>query len=510
MDQQDKLALLKQYFGYDSFRGGQEHAVDTLLAGKDLLAVMPTGAGKSICFQLPALCLPGITLVVSPLISLMSDQVMALKQMGVPAAYLNSSLSERQYALALQYAYQGRYKLIYVAPERLQTPSFLQFAQQMEISLLAVDEAHCVSQWGQDFRPSYLEIASFLSQLPHRPPVGAFTATATPQVRRDIVQQLGLRSPECIVTGFDRPGLCFSVQQPKDKLQALRRIVAQHTGESGIVYCGTRKNVEEVCQALLDDGIAATRYHAGLEPEERRRNQEEFLYDRAQVCVATNAFGMGIDKSNVRYVVHYNMPMDLESYYQEAGRAGRDGAQADCILLYSKQDVHLARFLLERKDPPEALDEEAQAQLRERDEERLKQMVFYSTTKRCLRQFLLRYFGQPAYGDCGNCGSCLRPQQPTWLDSKPAPPKTKPVALPNTRGSDGDLYLRLRTLRTSIARKEGLPPFMVFSDATLQQMARLRPRNADELLQVSGVGQKKLKQYGDAFLQEIADYLSGK
>ena len=498
-----RLAMLKQYFGYDRFLGGQEQAVDTLLAGRDLLAVMPTGAGKSICFQLPALCLPGTTLVVSPLISLMADQVMALRQAGVSAAYLNRSLTERQYALALQYARMGRYKLIYVAPERLQTPGFLSFARQADISLLAVDEAHCVSQWGQDFRPSYLEIPAFLSQLSHRPPVGAFTATATPAVREDIIRQLDLRQPERIVTGFDRPGLRFVVQRPADKMQALRQIIAARRDESGIVYCATRKAVEEVCLQLRQAGIDATRYHAGLSQEERQQNQQDFLYDRCRVCVATNAFGMGIDKSNVRYVVHYNMPLNLEGYYQEAGRAGRDGAEAECILLYAKSDVRLAQFMLDNRSFPDTLDEEAREALRQRDAGRLEQMTFYSTTHSCLRQFLLRYFGQPSGSFCGNCSSCLALQ--AARAPQPAPP-VPPAARAGTRGADGDLYQRLRALRVRIARREGLPPFLVFSDRTLQEMARLRPRSETAMLAVTGVGKHKLEQYGTEFLDEIRRY----
>jgi len=501
-----KYALLKQYFGYDSFLGGQESAVDALLAGRDLLAVMPTGAGKSLCFQLPALCLPGITLVISPLISLMADQVMALKQMGVPAAYLNSSLTERQFKLAMQYARQGRYKLIYVAPERLHTPLFLDFARHANISMIAVDEAHCVSQWGQDFRPSYLSISAFVAQLPQRPPVGAFTATATPEVQEDIIRQLALQQPERITTGFDRPKLRFIVRQPKDKLAALRDVIASHPGEAGVVYCATRKNVEEVCEALQNAGLSATRYHAGLEPQERRENQDDFLYDRRLIMVATNAFGMGIDKSNVRYVVHYNMPLDLESYYQEAGRAGRDGGEAECILLYAKKDVNLAQFLLEHSEYPEEMDEATQAALKARDQERLKQMVFYSTTPNCLRQFIMRYFGQPAGSHCGNCSNCLQPGQRDaerygYSVSHIVPPRAD-----GSRGSDGDLYLLLHALRTKIARKEGLPPFMVISEKTLHEIARLRPTNPDAFLRISGVNKKMLRQYGDLFMDEVRSY----
>ena len=402
-----KEEALKTYFGYDAFRGGQEAVIDALLSGRDVMAVMPTGAGKSVCYQVPALLLPGITIVVSPLVSLMRDQVTALVQMGVPAAYLNSSLTFRQYLLALDRAKAGRYKIIYVAPERLETEGFRSFAETADISLVAVDEAHCISQWGQDFRPSYLNIPAFVNSLPKRPPVGAFTATATPDVRGDILKLLKLKAPLSVTTGFDRENLYFEVQQPSGKRAALLELVRSRPGKCGIVYCATRKTVEEVCGFLQDEGIAATRYHAGLEAEERLKNQEDFLYDRAAVMVATNAFGMGIDKSDVRYVIHYNMPKDMESYYQEAGRAGRDGAPSSCIQLYSGQDVRTAQFLIEHSEPREELDAVTAAQLRERDRERLRQMEGYCRTRRCLRQYILQYFGESAPDYCGTCYNCL-------------------------------------------------------------------------------------------------------
>ena len=402
-----KEEALKTYFGYDAFRGGQEAVIDALLSGRDVMAVMPTGAGTSVCYQVPALLLPGITIVVSPLVSLMRDQVTALVQMGVPAAYLNSSLTFRQYLLALDRAKAGRYKIIYVAPERLETEGFRSFAETADISLVAVDEAHCISQWGQDFRPSYLNIPAFVNSLPKRPPVGAFTATATPDVRGDILKLLKLKAPLSVTTGFDRENLYFEVQQPSGKRAALLELVRSRPGKCGIVYCATRKTVEEVCGFLQDEGIAATRYHAGLEAEERLKNQEDFLYDRAAVMVATNAFGMGIDKSDVRYVIHYNMPKDMESYYQEAGRAGRDGAPSSCILLYSGQDVRTAQFLIEHSEPREELDAVTAAQLRERDRERLRQMEGYCRTRRCLRQYILQYFGESAPDYCGTCYNCL-------------------------------------------------------------------------------------------------------
>ena len=351
--------------------------------------------------------LPGITLVISPLVSLMRDQVTQLVQMGVPAAFLNSSLTFRQYLLALSRAKEGRYKIIYVAPERLETEGFLDFACHADISLVAVDEAHCISQWGQDFRPSYLHIPAFLEKLGRRPPLGAFTATATPEVREDIEKLLGLRDPLRVTTGFDRKNLYFEVQEPADKRSALLELVRSRPDKCGIVYCSTRKTVEEVCGLLQEAGVSATRYHAGLEPEERQRNQEDFLYDRARVMVATNAFGMGIDKSDVRYVIHYNMPKDIESYYQEAGRAGRDGLPSSCILLYSGRDVRTAQFLIEHGESREELDAETAERLRERDMLRLRKMVGYCRTRRCLRQYILQYFGETAPDTCDTCWNCL-------------------------------------------------------------------------------------------------------
>ena len=405
----DKYEVLKQYFGYDAFRDGQEKMIDAITSGRDVLGIMPTGAGKSLCYQIPALMAGengGITLVISPLISLMKDQVSALNQAGVHAAYLNSSLTPRQYYKALGYAREGRYPIIYVAPERLLTPEFLDFAVHAKIAMVAVDEAHCVSQWGQDFRPGYLKIEEFLCTLPKRPVVSAFTATATAEVRDDISDLLKLQDPVVTTTGFDRPNLYFEVQSPKDKYAAVKTYIEEHAGQCGIVYCLTRKLVEEVTEKLMKDGFSVTRYHAGLSDSERKQNQEDFIFDRAQIMVATNAFGMGIDKSNVRFVIHYNMPKNMESYYQEAGRAGRDGEPADCLLLYGGRDVVTNQMFIDNNRDNEELDDVTRAIVAERDRERLKKMTFYCFTNDCLREYILRYFGEYGSGYCGNCSNC--------------------------------------------------------------------------------------------------------
>ncbi|MDO4270625.1 MAG: DNA helicase RecQ [Eubacteriales bacterium] len=606
--------VLKQYFGYDSFRPGQGELVAAILSGRDALGVMPTGAGKSICYQVPALLLPGLTLVISPLISLMKDQVGALTEAGVPAACIHSALSPAELDETLYLAESGRFKLLYVAPERLTAPSFLELARRVPISMLTVDEAHCISQWGQDFRPSYLGILDFLAVLPARPLVSAFTATATAQVRDDIVRALGLREPLVKVTGFDRPNLYFSVERPSGKPAALARLLAARAGKSGIIYCATRKTVEDVCEMLCAKGIAATRYHAGLDPEERRQNQDDFLYDAKPVMVATNAFGMGIDKSNVSFVIHYNMPKNMESYYQEAGRAGRDGEPADCILLYSGQDVHTARFLIERshETEDETLSPEERRVLLERDMERLRQMTFYATTTECLRRFILRYFGEDAPLSCGHCGNCdttfeevdatvdarkilscvyrlaerglhfgkvivsavltgsksekieqfsldtlstygimadrtaarvrgltdallergllqsdperynalfLTPAGNALMrgrgdfvlklprEKKPEPKTERRRAVPLDADVDERLFERLRRLRAGLSAKAHVPPYVIFSNATLSDMAARKPITEFELLSVRGVGEAKANRYGEAFLEEIKDYL---
>ena len=606
-----KEEALKTYFGYDAFRGGQGAVIDALLAGRDALAIMPTGAGKSVCYQVPALLLPGITLVISPLVSLMRDQVTQLVQMGVPAAFLNSSLTYKQYLLALDRARAGRYKIIYVAPERLETEGFRAFALGADISLVAVDEAHCISQWGQDFRPSYLNLPAFVASLPKRPPIGAFTATATPEVREDIQRLLALDEPLRVTTGFDRENLYFEVQQPESKKAALLELVRGRPGKCGIVYCATRKNVEEVCDFLRQQGVPATRYHAGLEAEERRRNQEDFLYDRAAVMVATNAFGMGIDKSDVRYVVHYNMPKDIESYYQEAGRAGRDGLPSSCILLYSGQDVRTAEFLITHSEPREDLDARTAEALRERDLARLRQMTGYCRTRHCLRQYILQYFGETAPDTCGTCYNCLHnfeevevgreaaaicrcvaetgqhfgvgllaetlcgaetdkvrkyhmDREPSygvlqgltqkevrdrirflldegiltlspgqypvvllgeraadvmengpqlWMkvlkEARPAPAPRRAAALADLDGDQAALFGRLRALRARLARQQGVPAYVVFSDRTLRELAVARPRTAEAFRAVSGVGDAKAAKYGKSFLAEIEASVGG-
>ena len=604
----DELAALRQFFGFSAFRAGQQTLIDTVLSGRGALGVMPTGGGKSLCYELPALLLPGLTLVVSPLISLMKDQVMALRNAGIPAGCINSAMSMDELREAYTDARYGAYKLLYVAPERLLTDGFCALAQELEIPLVAVDEAHCISQWGQDFRPSYLKIVDFLQQLPRRPAVAAFTATATAQVRADIVRILQLREPETVVTGFDRPNLRFDVLRPKDKRAALLQLLSERRDKSGIVYCATRKSVEQVCGFLQEAGFAATRYHAGLDAEERRKNQEAFICDRSPIMAATNAFGMGIDKSNVSYVIHYNMPKSLEAYYQEAGRAGRDGSPADCILLFSSGDVATAKYLIFNAAENEELTDEDRQIVQAQDLARLEVMTGYCKTQDCLRGYILDYFGQPHEKICGNCGNCQaefetrdltreaqmilscvvrarnrlgycvgmtalsqtlyggrsarvrelgldalptyglmhavpRTQIREWIElleregyleanpvhggigttpkaagvlfsgeqvlahvrrspiQEPGPKKKAPAPK-----ADDPLLAALKAVRFRVAQEQHVPAYIVFSNATLLDMAAKRPGSMEELLEVSGVGHVKAERYGAAFLNEIKQY----
>lgn len=607
----DKYQVLKETFGYTTFRQGQERLVDSTLSGRDVLGIMPTGAGKSICFQVPALLFPGITIVVSPLISLMKDQVSALNAAGIHAAYINSSLTEGQFRKAMEFARQGRYKIIYAAPERLMTESFLALAQEVPISMVAVDEAHCISQWGQDFRPSYLKIAEFIQVLPKRPVIAAYTATATRAVKEDILCILGLQNPFVAVTGYDRKNLCFAVEKPKDKIQALLDYLDKNREKSGIIYCNTRKNVEEIHRRLIQEGYPAVRYHAGLSDEEKKQNQEDFIYDRMPVMVATNAFGMGIDKSNVRFVLHFNMPKDIESYYQEAGRAGRDGEPGECVLYYAGQDVKTNEFLINQQMENEEFDREDMELIRERNFERLRKMTFYCFTNECLREYILRYFGEYGGNYCGNCKNCLTEFQDTDV-TKEAESILKLVKTSGQRygiqavtdavhGSDsakvrqfhlnentyygvlkdrtivrirqilndllvkdylvltaGDypvlrlgergkamldgaeeqvllklpkeqpkmqssaksgkqkvtdevkyplLFERLRQKRYKMAQEAKVPPYIIFSDKTLRQMSTYLPVTKEEMLSINGVGNSKYEKYGEAFAEEIRNFI---
>ena len=501
---------LKQYFGYDSLRTGQEELINGILAGHDVLGIMPTGAGKSLCYQLPALMLKGITLVISPLISLMSDQVKALNQAGVHAAYINSSLTENQIRMALSYASQGRYKIIYVAPERLNTPRFLDFACNADISMLTVDEAHCISQWGQDFRPSYLEIAGFLTRLPRRPIVSAFTATATERVKNDIVASLGLNNPVTMVTGFDRPNLFFRVVTRKggsQKDNSIINYVKKHEDESGIIYCATKKNVDKLYTLLNEQGISAGRYHAGLSNEERKQNQENFTYDRIRVMVATNAFGMGIDKSNVRYVLHYNMPQSLEYYYQEAGRAGRDGEEAECVLFFSKQDIMINKFLLQNK--ASAGDVASDMQKTANDKRKLQQMINYCETDKCLREFILSYFGDTTPCICNKCSNCVvveDEEEETYVETGKKRKKAAQLAGLNELGVA--LFEKLRSVRTELAAEKSVPPYIICSDKTLKDMCAKLPRDKEQLADVYGMGEQKIQNYGEAFVTAVNSFVA--
>lgn len=590
------LDILKKYFGYSSFRKGQEEVVEALLKGQDVLGIMPTGAGKSICYQVPAMVMQGITLVISPLISLMKDQVDALNEIGIPACLINSTLSTMEYRNVIQRAMDGSYKLIYVAPERLSSYDFIELCNQIDVAMVAVDEAHCVSQWGHDFRPSYMYIDDFIKRLPTRPVVGAFTATATPRVKEDIEKLIGLYSPYTITTGFDRPNLYFEVEKPKHKFDWVLRYLHAHKEESGIIYCATRKTVDALVDKLRAKGIDAAKYHAGLSEHERAMYQDDFLYDRRTIMIATNAFGMGIDKSNIRFVLHYNMPKNMEGYYQEAGRAGRDGVASNCILLYSAADIMTNRLLIENASDTVDLSGEY---------EKLNQMVDYCNTEGCLRNYILRYFGErpdKLCDHCGNCNSeveqrditieaqkilsCIKRMQERFgmvmvvevlkgantqkvkqfgfntlstyglmkdyhkdtikemisfliaekyidLDGDKFPVlRLNPSAYEVLKGYktvnmrinmskatedtklmkevlpiDHELVVELKEVRREIAAIQHVPPFMIFSDATLNEMGMYYPTSEVEMLAISGVGKIKYDKYGVRFEEVIRQYV---
>ena len=584
------IEKLKKYFGYDSFRQGQRELIENILEGRNVLGVLPTGGGKSICYQLPALMTDGLSLVISPLISLMKDQVDSLRENGINAGFINSSLDSEEYRKILSDVKTGQIKILYISPERLENEFFRNFIKDIDISFVAVDEAHCISQWGHDFRPSYKLIPD-LYQILGDVQILAFTATATKEVREDIINNLKLSNPFIKVTGFDRKNLYFKVAKPKNKLTYLNSYLKDHRDDSGIIYASTRKKVDDIYKNLKSRGYAIEKYHAGLSEDERKKAQDNFIYDRAKIIVATNAFGMGIDKSNVRFVIHYNMPKDMESYYQEAGRAGRDGEDATCILLYSGQDIIINKHLINLG---------TNYSFKQFQMEKLQTIINYVNTTRCLREYILAYFGQDADSHCDNCSNCLseikkadktldsqkilsciyrleqrygmttvldclkgsnnknareknlkdistfgimKENSPAYIKDligvlvadgyikvtgAPYPvlkltEKSKEVLLDGKtvlvnikeeekkpreieKNFDTDLFNHLKAVRLDMARKRNIPPFIIFSDASLKEMAQKKPKTEEEMLEVKGVGDKKLIQYGDIFLAEIREY----
>lgn len=520
---QTAKTILKKYFGHDNFREGQDKLILALTQGRDVLGIMPTGGGKSICYQIPALMSDGITIVVSPLISLMKDQVSSLVQAGIRGAFYNSSLTEGQSRKALYNMAQGMYKIIYVAPERLESESFVSVCRKLNITYVAVDEAHCVSQWGQDFRPSYLKIPEFIKKLSSRPVIGAFTATATDEVRMDIIKILELKDPFIITTGFDRPNLYFEVRRLKrkrDKFDELVGILADHKEESGIVYCSTRKTVDAVYENLCEIGFNVARYHAGMELEERKVSQDDFIFDRKPVIIATNAFGMGIDKSNVSFVVHYNMPKNIENYYQEAGRAGRDGSDAECIMLYNPSDIFTIKYFIENQEPNDEITPLMREKIKAKEFYRMNKMIEYCNTSDCLRNYILNYFGETSSKRCGNCSECNESlnfrtlsRLPLLKNQNTDYKRTKTIDRSSLieksySDIDRDLFEKLRMMRLKISKVQGVPPYVVFSDNTLKDICVKKPTTKRELLMVSGIGQMKADKYGNAVIKEIKEYMA--